>query len=89
MHQSITTVAFFDTLGPDAQMFIIDQTQMATMIVSKDYLKGLANLKISDTKSNEGKLTSLLNIVVFETDGISAEDRLLCEEGGLKVFTLD
>lgn len=24
MHQSITTVAFFDTLGPDAQKFVIN-----------------------------------------------------------------
>jgi hypothetical protein len=49
-------VAFFDTLGPDAQKFIINQTEMATMVVSKDYLKGLTTLKISDAKTEENML---------------------------------
>ena len=40
-HQSVTTVAFFDTLGPDAQKYIINQTEMSTIVVSKDYVKGL------------------------------------------------
>jgi hypothetical protein len=35
-------VAFFDTLGPDAQKYIINQTEMLTIAVSKDYVKGLA-----------------------------------------------
>lgn len=46
------------------------------MVVSKDYLKGLASLKAEDTKNEGGMLTSLTNIVVFEEDGISAYDRL-------------
>ena len=55
-HQSITTVAFFDTLGLDAQKYIINQTEMITIAVSKDYLKGLANQKISDAG---GKMKTL------------------------------
>lgn len=36
MHMSITTVAFYDTLGPEASKFMINQTEMTTMAVSKD-----------------------------------------------------
>lgn len=56
LHQSVTSVAFFDTLGPDAQKFIINQTEMTTMVVSIDYLTGLATLKKSDSESGENKL---------------------------------
>jgi len=84
-HQSITTVAFFDTLGPDAQKYIINQTEMTTIAVSKDYIKGLATAKVSDA---DGKLKTLENIVVFESD-ISDEDKKLCEEAKLTLYTLD
>lgn len=84
-HQSITTVAFFDTLGPDAQKYIIHQTEMSTIVISKDYIKGLANSKISD---KEGKLKSLENIVVFEQD-ISDEEKKLCEDAKLTLYTLE
>lgn len=88
MHQSITTVAFFDTLGPDAQKFVINQTEMTTMIVSKGYVKGLAQLKKEDTDSGEGKLANLANIVVIETE-ISSEDRLAVTETGMEIYTLE
>lgn len=84
-HQSITTVAFFDTLGPDAQKYIINQTEMTSIVVSKDYIKGLATQKIQD---KEGKLESLKNIVVFESN-ISDEEKKLCEDAKLTLYTLD
>lgn len=88
MHQSITTVAFFDTLGPDAQKFIISQTEMTTMLVSKDYVKGLAKLKSEDAANGEGKLANLANIVVIESE-VSSEDRLSVTEAGMELFTLE
>lgn len=58
------------------------------MVVSMDYLTGLTKLKIGDTQSGEGKLSTLQNVVVFE-DEITAENRLLCEEAGLNVYSLN
>ena len=87
MQQSITTVAFFDTLGPDAQKFIINQTEMTTMVVSYDYLNKFAKTTIED-RTGDNKLQTLKNIVVFENE-ILDEDRKLCEEAGLNVYTLE
>lgn len=58
------------------------------MLVSKDYVKGLAQLKGEDTKSGEEKLTHLANIVVIESD-VSAEDRLAVTEAGMELYTLE
>lgn len=48
MHQVVTTVAFYDTLGPDASRFVLDQTELTTMAVSIDYVSKLAKMKIED-----------------------------------------
>ena len=58
------------------------------MLVSKDYVDGLAKLKAEDTASGEGKLTHLANIVVIEAD-VSAESRLAVTEAGMQLYTLD
>ena len=58
------------------------------MIVTKDYVKGLAKLKTEDASSGEGKLVHLANIVVIESD-VSAEDRLAASEAGLELYTLE
>jgi long-subunit acyl-CoA synthetase (AMP-forming) len=64
-HQKITTVGFFDTLGPDAVKFIVSQTGLITMFVSHEYIDKLCKIKLDD---KEGKMTHLKNIVVFEND---------------------
>ena len=87
MYQSVTTVAFFDTLGPDAQKYIINQTELTTMVVSIEYVGKLAKTTKAD-RDTDGKLKTLKNIVVLEND-VPAEDRSLCEEAGLQVFTLE
>jgi|TARA_B110000285_G_C15101042_1_gene605026 long-subunit acyl-CoA synthetase (AMP-forming) len=61
---------------------------MTTMLVSKDYVTGLAKLKSDDTASGEEKLVHLANIVVIETD-VSAEARLAVTEAGMKLYTLE
>jgi len=86
MQQSVTTVAFFDTLGPDAQKFIINQTEMTTLIVSYDYLNKLAKT-VKEDRDGENKIPSLKNIVVLENE-IKAEEKALCDEAGLTVYTL-
>ena len=87
MYQSITTITFFDTLGPDAQKYIINQTELTTMVVSIEYVSKLAKLTTAD-RGGEGKLKTLKNIVVLESN-IPPEERSLCKEAELTILTLE
>jgi long-subunit acyl-CoA synthetase (AMP-forming) len=78
MYQNITTVALYDTLGPDATRFVLNQTELTTMSVSKDYVPKLAKMKISDASEGNHQMKRLSTLVVFEND-IEAADRALAE----------
>lgn len=80
-----TTIALYDTLGPDAAKFVIDQTQLATVCVSKDLIAGMLKLKAEDT---DGQTASLKNIVSFESD-VSKEDLTAADAHGIKITTFD
>jgi long-chain acyl-CoA synthetase len=66
LHQSITTVALYDTLGQDAVRFVVAQTLLTTIAVSIEYVKKLSQLKIDDMGMNEQKMTTLTSLIVFE-----------------------
>ena len=51
--QSGTTVAFYDTLGPDSVEFVINQTQLTTIFCAGQYVKTLLQLK------SQGRVPSL------------------------------
>ena len=65
MHQKVTTFALFYTLGPDATKFIIDQTKLSTLAISKDFIPSIIELKTNDTTE---KMNGLKNLLVFEND---------------------
>jgi hypothetical protein len=46
----VTQATFYDTLGPDAASFIMEQTGLTTMSISGDYVKMLTKMK-KDLKS--------------------------------------
>ena len=78
-------------MGPDATKFVLEQTELITMAVSKDYVPKLAKMKIEDATTTK-KMTGLANLVVFEADFGSdahAEARALAAQAGLKIYTLD
>jgi long-chain acyl-CoA synthetase len=87
IHQSITTVALYDTLGAEATMFVLEQTQMTTMAVSEDYVVKLAKMKIADIQA-DGKMTLLKNLIVFE-NGITEEMKNLASEADITLYTLE
>lgn len=87
MHQNITTVALYDTLGADATRFILNETQLSTMFISDDYVSKLSKMKIEDA-NEENKMQYLKNLVVFESE-IKDEDKKLAEEAGITLYTLD
>lgn len=80
MKSSVTTVAFYDTLGPQAVEFVIRQTELTTISCSSNYVTGLIKLK------KEGKADSIENIVSFEA--VSADVVESGRAAGLKVYTL-
>lgn len=51
MFNKATTVGLYDTLGEEAEKFIINETQMTTVACTKDIIK-----KILDWKENDDKL---------------------------------
>lgn len=65
-----TTIALYDTLGPDAAKFVCQQTELSTICCSKDLIAALIKLKADDP---EGKMAALANIVSFETDFAGAD----------------
>ena len=58
--QAGTTVAFYDTLGPQSVEFVINQTKLTTIACAGQYLKTLIMLK------SQGRAGSLLNLVSFD-----------------------
>ena len=45
MKNAVTTVAFYDTLGPAAVEFVINQTELTSISCSGNYVPGLIKLK--------------------------------------------
>ena len=54
----------YDSLGQDAISFIIDQTKMATVFMSYDYIEKYLAMKEND---KDGHLASLKHLVCFES----------------------
>jgi len=68
MFNKCTSVGLYDTLGEDAEKFIINETKMTTIACTKDIIKKLLDWKESDNKlePEAQMLSSLKNIVVLD-----------------------
>jgi long-chain acyl-CoA synthetase len=86
MHQNITSVSLYDTLGVDATKYIINQTELTTMVVANEYVIKLADLKIADAKA-DNKVPTLKNLVAMED--VTDEQKEKCKEAGLNLFTIE
>jgi long-subunit acyl-CoA synthetase (AMP-forming) len=69
MSNSITTVPLYDTLGPQAMKFIINETEMATIMISPNHIMKLCTLKLDDEASKSSALRNLTNLIVFDDSG--------------------
>jgi long-chain acyl-CoA synthetase len=74
-----TSVAFYDTLGPETVEFVITQTGLTSISCSSNYIKGLCDRK------KGGKAVSLANIISFEE--VTEEHRSLAKDAGLNLYT--
>lgn len=77
MKNSVTTIAFYDTLGPSAVEFVIKQTSLTSISCAAQYIPGLLKLK------KDGKAESLENIISF--DKVTQELKDQGAEVGVKV----
>lgn len=68
MFQRVTTVAFYDTLGPEATKYCVDQTQVTTIACTIDCVTKLAQLKKDEAGTGVDKMRTLDNIIVFGLD---------------------
>jgi long-subunit acyl-CoA synthetase (AMP-forming) len=41
----MTTIPFYDTLGPDTTTYILNQTELETIVVSSDLVRNIKHLK--------------------------------------------
>lgn len=71
MFQGVTSVAFFDTLGEEAIRFIIKQTMLSTMGVSKEMIPKICAIKSSDSTN---QMETLVNLICFDDD-VSQESK--------------
>lgn len=85
MHNNATSVALYDTLGPDAARYIMEQTGLTTMACSNDLVKMVCKLKQEDP---EGKCTNLVNIVSFGGP-VEQEAKDIAGEVGIKLITYE
>ena len=84
MYQKTTTVALYDTLGPEATKFIVDQTQLTTISCTSDCVEKLAKLKKED---EEGLMKTLKNLITF--DDYTPEQKTLCDECSINIYHID
>ena len=79
MHYKITTVGFYDAMGTSAVEFILNQTEMTTIICSGFYVSKLVQMK-SDGMAQH--ITALVTLDEVENDVLTK-----AEENGIKVHT--
>lgn len=75
---SVTTIALYDTLGPQAIEFVFRQTEMTSVSCAGSYVAGLIKLR------KEGKSHNLQNIVSFERPSQDELDQ--AKEVGLNLY---
>ena len=79
-HISATTVPLYDTLGSESKNFIIEQTQLRTIILSGENIE-----KILEER-REGKCQSIKNLVAM--DVVSEEEKKETEAHGISLFSM-
>lgn len=89
MYWGVTTIALYDTLGPEASRFVVDQTELTTIACSGDLVEKILELKKADDAMDEGdrKLHRLQNLITF--DDIANNVLQVSDEVGVKIHRFD
>jgi long-subunit acyl-CoA synthetase (AMP-forming) len=51
----VTTIALYDTLGEDASRYIIDQTELTTILCSPELVDKMLSIRQTDNHLEEGE----------------------------------
>jgi long-chain acyl-CoA synthetase len=78
MRSAVTIVPFFDSLGPQALSFVINQTELATMCCETNGIDSLLKLR------EKGDLKKLHSLVCY--DKITEEQKSKAEQTGTKLY---
>jgi len=79
-HNEVTTVALYDTLGPDASAYIIDFIELTTIATSAELTKGILMLKKNE-QAGEDRLKRMVNIINMDNESSQADLDLAAEVG--------
>ena len=66
MFQNVTTIAFYDTLAPEATKYCVDETQLTTIACTLDCVFKLAQLKKDEIATGDTMMQTLVNIILFD-----------------------
>ncbi|KAI8149297.1 hypothetical protein BJV82DRAFT_587413 [Fennellomyces sp. T-0311] len=77
--QSVIIVALYDTLGPEAMDYIINQVEMEFIVASADKLQNIVHLK--------ERLPTIKTVIIMDEDNIKAADKEGAAQVGLAVQT--
>ena len=86
-HMGATTIALYDTLGPDATAYIIELTEIVTLGCSSDLIEATLKMKKAE-QAGADRLKKLVNIVNFDnkTDSKVLD---LAKELGVRIVGFD
>ena len=70
MHYKITTIGFYDSMNAESVDYILNQTELTTIICSKDFVRKIIDMKKS------GKAVRVVNAVVMDYDGSRLDEEI-------------
>ena len=59
MHIGVCTVALYDTLGVEAFKYIVNQTELITVLCSGDFVAKITKNKMEDSSGTNSRLSGL------------------------------
>ena len=77
MHYKIIVVGFFEAMGPEQVNFILNQTEMSTLVVAPEYVPKLVKMK------KDGLAVHINNLVVMDDKNPTEIEE--CNQVGLNV----
>jgi len=79
MYYSMTTIGFFDSMGPESVDFILNQTELSCIFTTPEYIKKIVSMK------KEGLAKNVKFLVSF--DEPTPEQLTLASSVAVKVYT--
>lgn len=81
-----TTIALYDTLGPEATRFVCNETELVTICCSNDLIANI--IKLKTTEDNEGQMQRITAIIGM--DGAPSDaDKTAAAGAGITIHTFD